>query len=183
VTRAYLPVLLFAGLAAAAYAPAPSAAGDRTVAPADTEWVWPENPENLQVLPDDIGADGLRNVMRAFTRGLGVRCSYCHVGEGDFLNWDFASDEKGHKEVAREMMRMTRQINEDLLADIEGLHEHEGEGSGAFRVTCWTCHRGDTTPATMAPPEEDEAAPPEPEPQPEPAPDDHEHAPGQEHQH
>ena len=179
--RVILPLALFAIVAATAYAPAPAPRVDRVVAPADTErWAWPENPENLEVLPDDIGAEGLERVMRSFTRTLGVRCSYCHVGQGDFLNWDFASDANGHKDVAREMMRMTRQINVDLLADIEGLHAvEEGEGHGGFRVTCWTCHRGNSTPETMPPPEEDEAAP-----APAPAPAGHEHAPGsQQHQH
>jgi hypothetical protein len=32
---------------------------------------------------------------------------------------------------------------------------------GTFRVTCWTCHRGNATPETAPPPEPDEAAPAE----------------------
>jgi hypothetical protein len=163
--RVVLPLVLFAAVAAAAYSPAPAPRIDRAAAPADTEWVWPENPENLEVLPDDIGAAGLEAVMRSFTRSLGVRCSHCHVGQGDFLNWDFASDENGHKDIAREMMRMTRQINVDLLDDIEGLHPvDEGAGHAGFRVTCWTCHRGNSTPETMPPPEEEAAPPPAPAP-------------------
>ena len=50
-----------------------------------------------------------------------MRCSFCHVGEGDFLNWDFASDAMPNKEIARGMMRMTREINREGLADIEEL--------------------------------------------------------------
>jgi hypothetical protein len=147
-TRVALPLLLFGALAALAYAPAPPPPAERAVAPADTEWAWPEHAENLQVLPDAIGAEGLRNVMRAFTQSLGVRCSHCHVGEGDFLNWDFASDANPHKEIAREMMRMTRQINVDLLDDIEGLHHpvDAEAGMAGMRVTCWTCHRGQAEP-------------------------------------
>jgi len=178
VPRSVIPLLLFAALAAAAYAPAPPSAADRPVAPADTErWAWPENPANLQVLPADIGPERLQMVMQSFTRSLGVRCSFCHVGQGDFLNWDFASDQNAHKDVAREMMRMTRELNEGLLAEVEGLHEVE---PGTFRVTCWTCHRGDASPATMPPPEEEEAAP---APAPAPAPDGHQHPPGQQHDH
>jgi hypothetical protein len=183
-TRALLPLALFALLAATAYAPAPEPRTDRPAAPGDTDrWAWPENPTNLQVIPQDIGAERLRFIMQNFTRSLGVRCSFCHVGQGDFLNWDFASDANPHKEVARDMMRMTRELNQETLAGIEGLHEVE---EGAFRVTCWTCHRGNATPETSPPPEPDEAAPAEPPaPADTPAPpaDGHPHPPGQQHQH
>lgn len=154
-SRLALPLVAFGALAALAYAPAPAGPppiAARELAPADTEWTWPEEPENLQVLPDDIGAEGLRNVMRAFTQALGVRCGHCHVGEGDFLNWDFASDANPHKEVARQMMRMTQQINRDLLADIEGLHNPvNADDPSTWAVTCWTCHRGDPSPETRRP--------------------------------
>jgi hypothetical protein len=159
-TRVLLPLALFAVLAATAYTPAPEPRLERPVVPGDTDrWAWPENPENLQVIPQDIGADNLRAIMQNFTRSLGVRCSFCHVGQGDFLNWDFASDANPHKNVAREMMRMTRELNTELLAEVEGLHEVE---EGTFRVTCWTCHRGNATPETSPPPETDEAPTPAP---------------------
>ena len=45
------------------------------------QWSWPEKPENLQVLPKDWPGQRLAPVMRGFSRTLGVRCSYCHVGE------------------------------------------------------------------------------------------------------
>lgn len=148
-SRLILPLAALAAVVLAAYAPEPHAGGPEA-APADTTWSWPEVSENLQVLPADIGAEGLRDVMRGFTRGLGVRCQYCHVGEEgqDFLEWDFASDAKTHKAVARDMMRMTRQINQEALPAIDGLHGH---GDGGWRVTCYTCHRGATTPATAPP--------------------------------
>ena len=130
----------------AAYTPAPEAASASAPAPADTTWSWPESPENLRVLPEDTSPERLREVMRGFTRALGVRCQYCHVGEEgeDFLTWDFASDQKGHKRITRDMMRMTWEINRETLPAIEGLHD-TGED---FRVTCYTCHRGATRPAT-----------------------------------
>ncbi|MDX1419143.1 MAG: c-type cytochrome, partial [Rubricoccaceae bacterium] len=164
--RLALPLLLVALLALAATAPSPDPVGERPLAPADTEWAWPENPENLEALPEDIPPEGLRAVMRSFTRALDVRCHHCHVGEEgqDFLEWDFASDEKPEKEIAREMMRMTRQINLELLPAIEGLHGFEDgprPDPADWLVTCWTCHRGEVHPEHLAPPLDD--GPPSPE--------------------
>jgi hypothetical protein len=88
-----------------------------------------------------------------------VRCNHCHVREGeDFV---FASDANPHKEIARAMLRMTRQINVDLLDDIEGLHHpvDAEAGMAGMRVTCWTCHRGQAEPEVHPPPAEDAPAP------------------------
>src|SRR5262245_24181699 len=56
-------------------------------------------PKNLQVLPKDWTRQQVTQVMRGFTRGLGVRCPFCHVGEegADLSTFDFASDEKPTK--------------------------------------------------------------------------------------
>lgn len=124
------------------------------------EFQWPDEAENLEVLPDDTGPDRLRAVMQHFTDALGVRCSHCHTGEGDLSTWDFASDEKEHKEAARVMMRMVRAINQDHLAELEegeshshaegeAGHDHEhGADAGLLEghVTCTTCHRGTEEP-------------------------------------
>lgn len=185
-TRLALPLLVFGAAAALAYAPAPLAPmPDRPVAPADSEWTWPVHPQNLQVLPGDIGPDGLRRVMQSFTRALGVRCGHCHVGEGDFLNWDFASDANRHKDIARQMMRMTSAINTAWLASTEGLHNPVDPALGAagFRVTCWTCHRGQAEPEVRAPARD---AAPAPAPAPEHGEhghDGHPHGDGQPHRH
>lgn len=48
---------------------------------AQERWSWPEEPKNLQVLPKEFTGQKLRPIMTGFTRALGVRCSYCHVGE------------------------------------------------------------------------------------------------------
>jgi len=81
-------------------------------------FTWPSHPRNLQILPKNIRPEQLRMTMTGFTKALGVRCVFCHVGtEGRPLStYDFASDRKAHKGVARGMMRMTRQINRDLDA-------------------------------------------------------------------
>ena len=85
--------------------------------------------------------------MKNVAQALGVRCTHCHVNNGDpnnFADFDFPSDENSHKGIAREMIRMVRAINQELLpppmhADAEGM-----------QVTCFTCHRGSTMPATAA---------------------------------
>ena len=117
----------------AAYTPdAPEAPPDPPAVLADTAWVWPEHAENLQVLPDSTSAEELRHVMESFTRGLGVRCSSCHVGAGsDFRMWDFASDAKGHKTVARGMMRMAAEINTRLVPASTAGHHHGDHSGGA----------------------------------------------------
>ena len=82
--------------------------------------------------------------MMGFTRSLGVRCSYCHVGEeGKPLStYDFVSDKNPNKDRAREMLRMLGDINS---------HLRKIEPSGGQRVNMWchTCHRGRPRPMTL----------------------------------
>jgi tetratricopeptide (TPR) repeat protein len=82
--------------------------------------------------------------MIGFTRALGVRCSYCHIGEeGKPLGtYDFASDENPNKDRAREMLRMLGDIND---------HLKKIQPSGDQRVNMWCniCHRGRPRPMTL----------------------------------
>lgn len=96
---------------------------------------------NLQVLPKDVPPRRLVDTMKGFAMGLGVRCEFCHVGEGaDLSKFDFAADSKGTKLTARRMIQMLSSVNEQL-ADI-------GDPAAAGpKVTCFTCHRGATKPA------------------------------------
>src|SRR5262245_51004779 len=70
--------------------------------------------KNLQVLSKDITRDQLLSNMKFFAQSLGVRCVHCHVGEeGKPLStFDFASDAKKEKLVARKMLAMVHRINE-----------------------------------------------------------------------
>ena len=83
-------------------------------------------PKNVQVLG---GAD-LPSTMQGFVQALGLlekgTCAYCHVE-------DRSSDEKKPKQVARRMITMMRAINGTFP-------------DGQKHVTCYTCHRGSTTP-------------------------------------
>ena len=105
----------------------------------------PEKFTNLQVLPRDIPRDQLVRVMRGFTTSLGVRCNHCHVGPGPATleGFDFASDDKETKRVARVMMKMTQEINTRLLP--------QTGRSPLTEVRCMTCHRGVAKPELPVP--------------------------------
>jgi hypothetical protein len=101
--------------------------------------------KNLQVLPKDTPQPQVVAMMRVFNAALGVNCDHCHVWTkpGDPSN-DMAADSKATKAVAREMMRMTGDVNTKLAAAIRK--------SEVTKVECWTCHRGQAIPATPPPP-------------------------------
>ncbi len=102
----------------------------------------PEKFENLKVLPEDIPTRELINTMRGIAIGLGVRCTYCHVGEEGrpLSEYDFPSDEKPTKEKAREMLKMVKAINAEFLANLPERKEPN------VSVSCETCHRGQARP-------------------------------------
>src|SRR5579871_3946127 len=85
-------------------------------------------PKNLKILQPEH----LMEAMQAFRVALGVRCDFCHV------QGDFASDEKPHKEIARKMLLLTREINTNSAFP----------ANGERHVTCFTCHRGSEHPVT-----------------------------------
>ena len=87
---------------------------------------------NLKVLPDQ----NIGQVMNAFRIALGQQCTYCHV---QATPPNFASDDNPKKEVARHMITMVKEINAKFP-------------DGQMHVTCYTCHRGKTTPDTTPPP-------------------------------
>lgn len=106
----------------------------------------PDSFTNLKVLPKTIGKQELVATMRSFALGLGVRCTYCHVGrEGAPLDsLKFAADDKRPKRAARVMLDMVNHINEEHLADVpERPQPH-------VVVTCETCHRGVARPRLLS---------------------------------
>jgi len=109
----------------------------------------PQEFTNLQVLDEDITPPLLIEAMKNMAMGLGVRCWYCHVGEGDDLStFDFSSDKKPSKKIARAMILMTQAINAEYLAEINEtlLPERFPTREEPFEVTCNSCHRGDVKP-------------------------------------
>jgi hypothetical protein len=75
-----------------------------------------------------LPSDRLMSVMFAFKASLGVDCTYCHIKD------QFEKDDKPTKQMARKMITLVRDTNAKL--------------GGAARVTCFTCHRGQTRPAS-----------------------------------
>lgn len=98
--------------------------------------------KNLKVFPKDMPRALLISNMKGFAQALGVRCTYCHVGEDGkpLSTFDFASDAKDKKLTARTMLLMAHRINAQ-------------DFDGQMKVTCFTCHRGSTAaPPTEPPP-------------------------------
>jgi hypothetical protein len=107
----------------------------------------PASFKNLQVLPQDAPARVVVNTMKSFAMGLGVRCQFCHIGkEGLPLEqFDFVSDDIPQKKTARVMMKLVDDINKSLDAAVP-----RAPGSEP-RVSCVTCHRGQSTPSIAKP--------------------------------
>jgi tetratricopeptide (TPR) repeat protein len=106
----------------------------------------PDRFTNLTVLPKTISKEDLISVMRNFTEGLGVRCNFCHVGEeGKPLStYDFASDDKDNKRIARIMLKMTNNISDEYVSQLKDF------GENIIDVKCITCHHGVKQPKTLA---------------------------------
>ena len=95
--------------------------------------------KNLKVLDKNMDEDQMERIMFNFDKQLGVTCDYCHASAKNVFppRADFASDEKKEKIVAREMLRMTMQLNKkyfDLVIDKQIQTKP--------LVWCRTCHMG-----------------------------------------
>jgi Photosynthetic reaction centre cytochrome C subunit len=103
-----------------------------------------DKPVNLKILPKNISEEDLHKVMRNFSMSLGVRCGFCHVSEKvegqERPKFDFASDNKPEKNIARKMMMMVSAINEKYIGQMIG-GDHTLE-----QINCVTCHMGRKTP-------------------------------------
>jgi hypothetical protein len=97
--------------------------------------------KNLKVLPKNITEDSLDKIMDGFTINLGVDCKYCHTRDKKADTLMFDKDDKSEKEIARNMMRMTTEINEKYFH-----FNKEVKASEVLAVTCFTCHRGEPMP-------------------------------------
>lgn len=106
---------------------------------------WPpDSLINLKVIPPNTPVMQVIGTMRNITGALGVRCHFCHVGEEGMPleRFDFASDEKRNKLVARQMMHMVQEINRRV-------DTIPSPPVSRVQVTCMTCHRGITRPVPL----------------------------------
>jgi tetratricopeptide (TPR) repeat protein len=109
------------------------------------QWRFPDKMKNPEALPAATSAKELGATMRGFTSALGVRCSYCHVGEEgkDLATYDFASDAKPTKITARTMLTMVAAMNGQYLSRLSK------ESSRGVKVSCATCHHGVPVPIPL----------------------------------
>ena len=77
--------------------------------------------------------------MQLMTQAIGGSCNTCHA------RGNFASESNPQKLAARRMLEMTKTINAQFFPDYK---PQEGQ-SRLGRVTCFTCHQGDTRPKTQ----------------------------------
>lgn len=84
--------------------------------------------KNIKVV-NDMPADQLGRVMNMFSASLGVNCNFCHISNDK----DFDKDDKKEKTTAREMIKMTLEIN-------------KGHFDSRTEVSCNTCHGGHERP-------------------------------------
>jgi len=71
-------------------------------------------------------ASQISGAMDFMSAALGVNCAYCHSSS-------YAKDDKVAKQVARNMIKMTLDLNKTSFG-------------GSLEVTCYTCHRGQIAP-------------------------------------
>jgi hypothetical protein len=99
--------------------------------------------KNIQVF-QGLPSTELMPAMNFMANSLGVKCSYCHVTT-DSGRWPVERDDKAAKGRAREMIRMTREIN-------------KANFKGRLEVTCATCHHGANDPISTPPLQAESAA-------------------------
>jgi hypothetical protein len=104
----------------------------------------PPDPElkNIKAFPSTMTYRQVDHEMDVFKVALGVKCNYCHVQTPPGTPRDLASDANPKKEIARAMIRMTRDMNEKYMSTIA-----HADTTTIQAITCNTCHRGAAKPA------------------------------------
>ena len=93
--------------------------------------------KNVTVL-DITSKSEMRSYMKSISKDLGVKCSHCH-------DMDDKSLDTPQKDITREMIKLTRYLN-DLLNS-----QSEDSLQSNTYVSCWTCHYGQLQPASRRP--------------------------------
>jgi cytochrome c5 len=102
----------------------------------------PKTLKNIKAFPASMTYKEVDHEMDVFKVALGVKCNYCHAQTKESApRLDMACDDNPRKEIARDMIRMTRELNEKYMSKLT-----HTDGSTTQVVTCNTCHRGATKP-------------------------------------
>lgn len=100
----------------------------------------PKKLKNIKVFPATATFQEVDHAMDQFKVDLGVRCNYCHAPEKDNpKKMDMSSDDNPKKDIARNMIRMTEEMNKKYISTI---NHAESDTAKIQQVTCNTCHRG-----------------------------------------
>jgi len=105
----------------------------QTPATAAQEKTTEQVQKNIKVLTG-LPQSQLIPVMNYIAASMGRRCNFCHVNNNG--QWDYASDDKGEKNTAREMIKMVLDVNKTTF-------------KGSTEVGCYTCHRGRNQPQSL----------------------------------
>ena len=95
--------------------------------------------KNVKILDIESKSE-MKKYMKSISKDLGVKCSHCH-------DMDDKSLDSPEKDIAREMIKLTRYLNELLNSQSNDTLKHK------TYVTCWTCHYGKLEPVSKRPEE------------------------------
>jgi hypothetical protein len=90
---------------------------------------------NIKLMKDTTAVQLLKT-MDYYGKSLSVSCTYCHVAGG---KWD--EDTKEEKNTTRIMIELVNSINTGGLSKLR-----PNRNGQTPRISCMTCHRGNTTP-------------------------------------
>jgi cytochrome c5 len=98
--------------------------------------------KNIKAFPATMTYDEVDHQMDIFKVALGVKCNHCHAQTKESApKLDMSSDDNPKKDIAREMIRMTRDLNEKYMAQLSNTSKEPLQ-----EITCNTCHRGNIKP-------------------------------------
>tara|TARA_Y100000814_G_scaffold230373_1_gene174256 strand:- start:911 stop:1252 length:342 start_codon:yes stop_codon:yes gene_type:complete len=100
-------------------------------------FVYLDDFKNVKVLDLKTKSE-MKKYMKQISKDLGVRCSHCH-------DLDDKSIDNPQKEITREMILLTKYLN-DTLNSVSSEHKDY-----KTHISCWTCHHGNLKPEHVRP--------------------------------
>ena len=100
-------------------------------------FVYLDDFKNVKVL-DIKSKSAMKKYMKEISKDLGVKCSHCH-------DLDDKSIDNPQKEITREMILLTKYLN-DTLNSVASDHKDY-----KTYISCWTCHHGNLQPEHIRP--------------------------------
>jgi len=102
----------------------------------------PKKLKNIKAFPATMTYNEVDHQMDEFKVDLGVKCNYCHApSKTEAPKLDMSLDDNPKKEIARNMIRMTLEMNQKYMSTLP-----HGDTTAVQTITCNTCHRGAAKP-------------------------------------